>query len=92
MECVIEKVVEAKIEVGVKKEKSYEELVDELKQSRLNKAKEEKVKPSFVYNNEMMEEIIKMKPKNEEELIAIRGFGPVKIEKYGQDIIDIIKL
>ena len=50
------------------------------------------MKPYFVYNNEMMEEIIKMKPKNEEELIAIRGFGPVKIEKYGQDIIDIIKL
>ena len=92
VESVIEKVVEAKIEVGVKKEKSYEELVDELKQYRLNKAKEEKVKPYFVYNNEMMEEIIKMKPKNEEELIAIRGFGPVKIEKYGQDIIDIIKL
>ena len=66
-------------------------LLDEM-DNLLNKAKEEKVKPYFVYNNEMMEEIIKMKPKNEEELIAIRGFGPVKIEKYGQDIIDIIKL
>ena len=33
-----------------------------------------------------------MKPKTNEELIAIRGFGPVKIEKYGQDIIDIIEV
>lgn len=29
--------------------------------------------------------------KNKEELINIKGFGPVKVEKYGQDIVGIIE-
>lgn len=80
------------VEVVAEKEKvkSYEQLVDELKKYRLNKSREENIKPYFIYNNEMMEEIIKLNPKDKKDLIAIRGFGPVKIEKYGQDILDII--
>ena len=39
----------------------------------------------------MMEQIIKLKPRTKEDLISIKGFGPVKIEKYGQDIVDIIR-
>ena len=73
------------------KVKSYEEVFNALKEYRLNKSREEKVKPYFIYNNEMMEEIIKLKPKTKEELISIKGLGPVKIEKYGQDIVDIIR-
>lgn len=88
VESITEEVVEEKID---KKEKSYEELVDELKKYRLNKSREENIKPYFIYNNEMMEELITVRPKDKKELIAIRGFGPAKIEKYGQDIIDIIR-
>ena len=66
-------------------------MLNALKEYRLNKSRKEKVKPQFIYNNEMMEEIIKLKPKTKEELISIKGFGLVKIEKYGQDIVDIIR-
>lgn len=52
---------------------------------------EEKVKPYFIYTNEMMEEIIRVRLKDKKELIEIKGFGPVKIDKYGQDIVDIVK-
>lgn len=62
-----------------------------LKEYRLNKSREQKVRQYFIYNNEMMEEIIKLKPESKEELILIKGFGPVKIEKYGEDIVDIIR-
>lgn len=85
-------VVEEIVEKDIKEEKSYEELVEELKKYRLNKSREEKVKPYFIYNNEVMEEIIKVRPKDKEQLIKIKGFGPVKVEKYGQDIIDIIEM
>ncbi|MEN8075831.1 HRDC domain-containing protein [Clostridioides difficile] len=88
VKSITEEVVEVKID---KKEKSYEELVDELKKYRLNKSREENIKPYFIYNNEMMEELITVRPKDKKELIAIRGFGPAKIEKYGQDIIQIIR-
>lgn len=37
-----------------------------------------------------MEEIIKLNPKDKNELINIKGFGPVKSEKYGEDIVNII--
>lgn len=53
-------------------------------------ARVEKVSPYFIYNNATLEEIIKLNPKNKKELIKIRGFGPVKVEKYGDSIIDIM--
>lgn len=62
----------------------------ELKEYRFNKSREEKVKPYFLYNNQELEALIKAKPKTIEELKSIRGFGTVKCEKYGTDIIEII--
>ncbi|MDR3597702.1 HRDC domain-containing protein [Clostridium sp.] len=66
-------------------------LYKELKEYRLNKSREEKVKPYFLYNNLQLEAIVKAKPQTLEELKEINGFGNVKCEKYGEDIIDIIR-
>jgi superfamily II DNA helicase RecQ len=63
----------------------------ELKEYRLKKSREEKVKPYFLYNNQELEAIIEVKPKTIEELKTIKGFGNVKCEKYGVDIIEIVK-
>lgn len=87
----IDEVETSVLEEVKEKVKSYEEVFNALKEYRLNKSREEKVKPYFIYNNEMVEEIIKLKPEAKEDLISIKGFGPVKIEKYGQDIVDIIR-
>lgn len=62
----------------------------ELKEYRLKKSREEKVKPYFLYNNQELEAIIEVKPKNIEELKSIKGFGNVKCEKYGAEIIEIV--
>ena len=67
------------------------ELYKELKKYRLNKSKEEMVKAYYLYTNVQLEEIIKLKPKTLNELANINGFGKVKCEKYGNDIIDIVK-
>ncbi len=67
------------------------ELYKELKKYRLNKSKEEMVKAYYLYTNVQLEEIIKLKPKTLNELAKINGFGKVKCEKYGSDIIDIVK-
>ncbi len=66
-------------------------LYKELKLYRLNKSREEKTKPYFIYNNLQLEAIIKAKPKTIEELNEVNGFGKVKCEKYGEDIIEIVK-
>ncbi|MBU3106945.1 HRDC domain-containing protein [Clostridium gasigenes] len=67
-------------------------LINKLKEYRTSMARSEKVSPYFIYNNETLGEIIKVKPKNKEELMKVRGFGPIKVEKYGDSIIDIINV
>ncbi|MBU5316524.1 NERD domain-containing protein [Clostridium bornimense] len=63
----------------------------ELKQYRYMKSKEEGLKPYMIYKNEQIEDIIKYKPRSIEQLKLIRGFGDIKCEKYGRDIIKIVE-
>lgn len=90
-EDLIEEVEINKVEDENSSIKSYDDTYSALKEYRLNKSREQNVKPYFIYNNEMLDQIIKLKPTNKDELIEIKGFGSIKIEKYGQDIIDIIR-
>lgn len=76
---------------ALSKVKSYEELVVDFEKYRENKSKEENIRPYFIYNDDMINEIIELNPSNKKELIQIKGFGPTKIDKYGQDIIDILR-
>jgi superfamily II DNA helicase RecQ len=66
-------------------------LYKELKQYRIEKSKEEGIKPYFLYSNIQLEEIVNKKPSTVVELKAIKGFGDVKCEKYGKDIIGIVR-
>ena len=86
IEKVAERVVEEKIEIS-----GDEDLRTKLKEYRTSMARAEKVKPYLVYNNDTLEEIIRVNPRNKEELMKVRGFGPVKVEKYGDSIIEIIR-
>lgn len=63
----------------------------ELKRYRLQKSRDEKIKPYFIYNNAQMEELIKHMPSSKEDLIKIRGFGSTKYDLYGEDILSIIE-
>ncbi|WP_300386330.1 HRDC domain-containing protein [Clostridium sp.] len=67
------------------------EIYKELKSLRLVKSREEKIKPYFIYNNEQLKDLISKMPVNNEELKNVSGFGDIKISKYGEDIISIIK-
>ncbi len=63
----------------------------ELKEYRLMKSRKEGVKAYFVFNNEQLKNIVLKMPKNKSELLKISGFGEIKVEKYGDDIISIIQ-
>jgi hypothetical protein len=67
------------------------ELYESLKKYRLETSKSEGVKPYFIFNNEELDVLIQYKPKNKEELLQIKGFGQKKVEKYGYNILSIIK-
>ena len=37
-----------------------------------------------------MNDLIEKNPKNEDELLQVNGFGKVKVDKYGKDILKIL--
>jgi hypothetical protein len=70
------------------KQQSLETLLTEY---RTNQSQEEMVPAYCIFSNAVMQSIIAEKPKTRTALLAIHGFGPVKYDKYGEDIIRIIK-
>lgn len=66
-------------------------LFDELKSYRLNKSRDEKTKAYYIYSDNELKDLTTMMPKTKQELLAVPGFGQIKTEKYGDDIINIIR-
>lgn len=69
-----------------------EEIVRKLKAFRLEQSKKEKIKPYYIFNDAQMEGIINKNPQTKEELLQVSGFGTVKVEKYGDEILNILKI
>jgi superfamily II DNA helicase RecQ len=70
--------------------KREDELYKLLKEYRTKVSKEENLKPFMVFTNQELDLIIESKPKNNSELLKIRGFGPKKVETYGESILKIV--
>lgn len=81
---------ESKKEVYEKPDSAEEELVKRLKKFRLDQSRKEGIKPYFIFNDSQMRDLISKGPKNKEELLNISGFGPKKVEKYGDVVLEII--
>lgn len=64
--------------------------VSELKAFRLKRSREEKIKPYYIFNDAQMMELLEENPQNKNELLRVTGFGPVKVEKYGDEILNIL--
>ncbi|GMK45829.1 hypothetical protein PghCCS26_29570 [Paenibacillus glycanilyticus] len=67
--------------------KSEEQLREELTAFRLQTSRAENIKAYFIFNNAEMEDMIAKYPRNEEELLDVKGFGKAKVEKYGTAIL-----
>ncbi|MBW9158794.1 HRDC domain-containing protein [Clostridium tagluense] len=92
----VEKIAEIEIVKPIERiedciEKNYDQLYEKLKKYRYAKSQEEALKAYCIFSNNTLEEIIKVKPTSKEELLKVQGFGKVKVEKYGADIIGIIR-
>ena len=82
------------IEEPIKNETNIDnsnDLYNDIKEYRYNKSKEEGVKAYFLFNNATLDILVKEMPKTKEDLLKINGLGPVKVNKYGDDILNIIK-
>ncbi|WP_373482277.1 HRDC domain-containing protein [Acetobacterium sp.] len=67
-----------------------DDLVAKLKSFRLEKSRAENIKAYCVFTDKQLQELVSRMPKTTAELLMVSGFGPVKVEKYGQGIIALL--
>ena len=66
------------------------DLFERLRAWRLEKARADSV-PSFViFSDETLRGIAALRPQTPQALLAIRGVGPAKVEKYGVEVLAIV--
>ena len=83
-----------KIENDVDKELSKEfdlNLFNELKAQRLILADRENVPAYVIFNDKTLTELAIKLPRNNSSLANVSGFGQIKIEKYGEPFLEIIR-
>lgn len=81
-EVVIEEIPEAKQQLD-------DPLFQKLREWRAERAAKDG-KPAFIiFHDKTLQEIAQIKPRTEQQLYAINGFGPKKFEAFGQDILKI---
>jgi len=62
----------------------------ELKQWRSETAKEQGVPAYIVFNNRTLAAIAAQHPTTHDELLEVSGIGPAKVERYGDELLDLI--
>ena len=60
---------------------------DALKAWRLARAREDDVPAYLVFHNSTLEEIAARRPRSLDELAAVPGVGPAKLERYGEGVL-----
>ncbi|MFC7388093.1 ATP-dependent DNA helicase UvrD2 [Sphaerisporangium rhizosphaerae] len=68
-----------------------QELLERLKLWRTNAAKEAKVPTYVVFTDVTLQALAERVPTTEEDLLSIAGIGRVKLERYGQAVLDICR-
>ena len=66
-------------------------LMKRLREWRKETSDKEKVPVFIIATNKQLLEVIQKAPENNEKLREIRGFGGKKAERYGKEIIEIVK-
>lgn len=67
-----------------------DKLITDLKAFRLQKSREENIKPYFIFNDAQMMDLISKMPADKTALLSVAGFGEGKVYKYGDRILKIL--
>jgi len=77
--------------VGVPSVADDDPLFQRLRIWRLNKAREAGVSAFVIAHNSLLRAIAALRPHTEQELLAIKGMGPRKVEKYGAELLALVR-
>lgn len=83
---------EAEASKKVVSSKIDQELLEKLKHWRLQRSQTDKVAAYMVAHNSALEVVASSMPTTKQQLLGISGFGPKKVDTYGDDILKIIVL
>ena len=68
-----------------------ETLLEELRSLRRSLARRDDIQDNMVFNDDTLREMVAKRPTTPEAMLAINGVGPVKMERYGGDFIQVIQ-
>ncbi|WP_431687551.1 DNA helicase RecQ [Hahella sp. NBU794] len=66
-------------------------LWDALRIRRKELAEEQGVAPYMIFHDATLMEILRHRPQNEMEFLALNGVGKSKLERYGEDFMEIVR-
>ena len=66
-------------------------LAEALKAYRSDKSHSEGLKAYYFFKDETIEDLVDKRPRTISDLFDVKGLGEKKIEKYGKDILEILK-
>jgi ATP-dependent DNA helicase RecQ len=70
---------------------AHEDLLAQLRDVRRELAQRDGVPPYVVASNATLDEIARLRPTTRRALSVIRGIGPAKIERYGVELLEVVR-
>jgi len=67
-----------------------EGLVTKLRSWRLERSRQDAVPAYVVFPDATLRELAALRPQTKHDLAGVKGFGPVKIERYGDDLLEVL--
>ena len=66
-------------------------LLEELRGLRRSMARRDGLQEFMVFSNDTLEQLATMRPATAEAMLTVNGVGPVKMERYGADVLGVIR-
>jgi ATP-dependent DNA helicase RecQ len=66
------------------------DLLGALKAWRAEQASQQEVPPYVVFNDRTLDLLARTRPRDEEALLAVKGIGPAKLDRYGEAVLALI--
>jgi len=57
---------------------------------RRGRAQADEVPPFHVFGNRVLAAIAEAKPASPDELLAVPGVGPAKLDRYGEEVLEVV--
>ena len=67
-----------------------DDVVERLRQWRLERSREDGVPAFVVFHDSTLRELAAAQPRSRGELASIKGLGPTKLERYGDDLLAVL--